>query len=45
MIDRRDGGLANGEELRFHADILAWQWLPVRDGTRSRDWFEREILP
>lgn len=45
MIDRRDEGSSIGEELLHYADILADQWPQVRDGTRSREWFQREILP
>ena len=45
MIDRRDGGSAIGEELLMHADILAETWPRVRDGTHTRGWFRREILP
>ena len=45
MIDRRDRGSPIGEELLMHADILAEQWAQVRDGTQSREWFQREILP
>jgi len=45
MIDRRDRGSPIGEELLMHADILAEQWPRVRDGTRSRAWFSRKVLP
>lgn len=45
MIDRRDRGSPTGEELLFHADMLAQEWGKVRDGDRSRDWFSREVLP
>lgn len=45
MIDRRDEGSPIGVELLFHADILADQWPRVREGTRSRAWFQREVLP
>ena len=45
MIDRRDRGSPIGEELLFHADLLAEQWPKVRDGTRSQAWFSRKILP
>jgi transposase len=45
MIDRRDGGSAIGEDLLMYADILADHWPKVRDGTRTRKWFRREILP
>jgi transposase len=45
MIDRRGAGAKIGEELLHYADILADQWPRVRDGTRSREWFRREILP
>ena len=41
MIDRADGGSAVGEELLAHADILCDHWRRVRDGTRTRRWFER----
>jgi len=29
----------------IHADLLAEQWAQVRDGTHSREWFERKVLP
>lgn len=45
MIDRRDRGSPIGEELLFHADILAREWASVRDGPRTRARFSREILP
>lgn len=45
MIDRRDEGATIGDELLFHADILAAEWMKVRQGTRTRKWFGREILP
>ena len=45
MIDRHDHGSPIGGELLFHADLLAQEWANVRDGTRSRSWFSREILP
>jgi transposase len=45
MIDRRDGGSTIGEELLLHADILAAEWIEVRRGTRTREWFGREVLP
>jgi transposase len=41
MIDRKNGGSGIGEELLFHADILFAHWQRVRDGTRTRRWFER----
>lgn len=45
MIDRRDRGSGVGEDLLLYADILADHWPRVRDGTRTRGWFGREILP
>ncbi len=45
MIDRRDRGSPTGEELLFHADMLAQEWAKVREGARSRGWFSREVLP
>jgi transposase len=45
MIDRRDEGSTIGDELLFHADILAAEWIKVRQGTRTRKWFGREVLP
>jgi transposase len=45
MIDRRDGGSVFGEELLLYADILAENWPRVREGTATREWFGREILP
>jgi len=44
MIDRGDGGSAIGAELLAHADILFDHWQKVRDGTRTRRWFERTHL-
>lgn len=41
MIDRANAGSAVGEELRVHSDILFDHWRKVRDGTRTRRWFER----
>lgn len=41
MIDRAAGGSVIGEELLIHADILCDHWQKVRDGTRTRRWFER----
>lgn len=41
MIDRDNGGSVIGEELLVHADILCDHWQKVRDGTRTRRWFER----
>ena len=41
MIDRNNAGSGIGEELLAHADILFAHWPKVRDGTRSRRWFER----
>ena len=45
MIDRRDEGSMIGDELLFHADILAAEWIKVRQGTRTRKWFGREVVP
>jgi transposase len=45
MIDRRDRGSPIGEELLMYADILADRWREVREGTATRGWFGREILP
>jgi transposase len=45
MIDRQDPGSEFGEGLLDHADILAREWSKVRDGPRSRCWFQRSILP
>ncbi len=45
MIDRADGGSVIGEELLIHADILCDHWQKVRDGTRTRRWFERVHRP
>ena len=41
MIDRTNGGSVIGDELLAHADILFAHWQKVRDGTRTRRWFER----
>ena len=41
MIDRTNAGSEIGEGLLAHADILFAHWERVRDGTRSRRWFER----
>ena len=45
MIDRDDRGSVIGEELLLYADILAENWPKVREGTATRAWFGREILP
>lgn len=45
MIDRDDRGAVIGEELLLYADILAESWPKVRDGTATRQWFGREVLP
>jgi transposase len=42
MIDRTDAGSEIGEDLLLHADILFEHWQKVRDGTRTRRWFQRE---
>lgn len=41
MIDRKNAGSEVGEELLVHAEILFAHWQKVRDGTRSRYWFEQ----
>jgi len=41
MIDRKDAGSEIGEDLLLHADILFDHWERVRDGTRTRRWFQR----
>ena len=40
MIDRANGGSSLGVELLAHAEILFEHWQKVRDGTRTRRWFE-----
>ena len=40
MIDRQNAGSAIGDDLLAHADILFEHWQKVRDGTRTRRWFE-----
>lgn len=45
MIDRHNDGTKIGEDLLHYADILANEWRKVRDGTRTRNWFRRQILP
>jgi transposase len=45
MIDRANGGSVIGEELLAHADILCDHWQKVRDGTRTRRWFDRTHRP
>ena len=45
MIDRNNAGSKFGEALLLHADILSEHWQKVRDGTRTRRWFARRILP
>ncbi len=45
MIDRRDRGSGMGQDLLMYADILADRWSKVRDGTETREWFGREVLP
>lgn len=42
MIDRQNAGTIIGEGLLLHADILFDHWQNVRDGTRTRRWFERQ---
>jgi transposase len=42
MIDRQNAGTRFGEDLLLHADILFDHWQKVRDGTRTRHWFERQ---
>jgi transposase len=44
MIDRRDRDSPLGRDMLSYADILGEQWPPVRDGTRARAWFRREVL-
>jgi transposase len=41
MIDRANAGSGIGDGLLLHADILFDHWRKVRDGTRTRRWFER----
>jgi transposase len=41
MIDRTNAGSEIGEDLLLHADILFGHWERVRDGTRTRRWFQR----
>jgi transposase len=41
MIDRTNAGSGIGEDLLLHANILFEHWEQVRDGTRSRRWFQR----
>jgi transposase len=45
MIDRENSGSVIGEELLIHADILCGHWQKVRDGTRTRRWFDRTHRP
>jgi transposase len=45
MIDRENSGSVIGEELLIHADILGDHWQKVRDGTRTRRWFDRTHRP
>ena len=45
MIDRGDRGSPIGEELLMYANILGEDWPKVRDGTATREWFGREIMP
>lgn len=40
MIDRTNSGSSLGVELLAHAEILFDHWQKVRDGTRTRRWFE-----
>jgi transposase len=42
MIDRDAAGSPVGADLLVHADIVWMHWQKVRDGTRTRRWFERE---
>jgi transposase len=41
MIDRKNAGSDIGRDLLAHADILFDHWQNVRDGTRTRGWFDR----
>jgi transposase len=41
MIDRKDAGSQIGKDLLLHADMLFEHWQKVRDGTRTRRWFQR----
>lgn len=41
MIDRNNDGSIIGEHLLLHADLLFDHWPKVRDGTRTRNWFQR----
>lgn len=40
MTDRANSGSSLGVELLAHAEILFEHWQKVRDGTRTRRWFE-----
>ena len=43
MIDRGGGGVAVGEDLLFHADLLFGLWYQVRDGSRRRRWLREQL--
>ena len=42
MVDRDNAGSPVGADLLVHADTLFEHWQKVRDGTRTRRWFERK---
>ena len=44
MIDRGGGGKEIGQELLNHADVILDEWRQVREGSRTREEFERDDL-
>ena len=44
MIDRKNAGSKIGESLLAESNVLFEHWQKVRDGTRTRAWFERKIV-
>jgi transposase len=43
MVDRGGAGAAVGDELLFLTEGLFEFWYKVRDGTRQRRWFQRQV--
>lgn len=44
MIDRENAGSKIGEGLLDESNVLFEHWQKVRDGTRTRGWYERVIV-
>lgn len=43
MVDRGGAGAAVGDQLLFYTELLFLWWHKVRDGTRRRAWFLRQV--